>query len=330
MGALACITTGFDVIARHPELVLLPIVLDLFLWLGPRLSIAPILRGIQALMSQLMLTDMATPDIANSYAMASQVLEELGQGFNLFSVLNPAPLLGVPVLMPNYLSSLSPLGATLSVEVTSALLLFLWMPALAAVGLGLNAIYLAAVGRRVIDETDSQLPGPNSIWTTWRQFLTFALVIFIAMLTFFVALSFVGTLVGLLSFTLAGLLMTLASSMALFIALHLLFTVPGIVLLRRRLFAAMRESLLLTRGDFLNVVFLLGLILVISRGLNVVWTLPQPDAWTTSVGVIGHAFVSTALTAGLFVFYQERLRYVEAIKAFYAAKEAPAPSGVES
>lgn len=329
MGALACVTTGFEVIARHPELTLLPLVLDLFLWLGPRLSIAPILQGIKALMVQLMVTEVAMPEIGESYTIATQMLEELSQGFNLFSLLNPGPLLGVPVLMPTYLSSLRPIGTQPALEVASLLILLVWVPVLAVVGLGLNAIYLDGVGRRVIDVTESPLPGPKTIWMTWRQFLELGLFLFVIVFSFFVVLSFFGTLIGLLSLAFAGLLMTLASSVLLFAALHLLFTVPGIVLLRRQLLAAMRESLLLMRGDFLNVIFLLGLIVVISRGLNVVWTLPKPDSWSTLVGLMGHAFVSTALTAGLFVFYQERLRYVEAMKALYAAQEAPAHSAVE-
>ena len=113
-----------------------------------------------------------------------------------------------------------------------------------------------------------------------------------------------------------------------FIGVHLLFTVPGIVQLRRGLLQAVRESLLLTRADFMGVVFLVGLILVISRGMNFVWMLPEPESWATVVGLGGHAFVSTALTAGLFVFYQERLRYLEVMKQIFAAKakETPAPS----
>jgi len=45
MGALACIVTGFEVVARHPTLIILPLALDLWLWLGPRLSIAPVLQA---------------------------------------------------------------------------------------------------------------------------------------------------------------------------------------------------------------------------------------------------------------------------------------------
>ena len=61
MGALACVTTGFEVTARHLELILLPLLLDLFLWLGPRLSVSPLLMAIKDLMSQLMTTDVAPP-----------------------------------------------------------------------------------------------------------------------------------------------------------------------------------------------------------------------------------------------------------------------------
>ena len=99
-----------------------------------------------------------------------------------------------------------------------------------------------------------------------------------------------------------------------------MFTVPGIVQLRRGWFQAIKESLLLTRSDFLNVTFLLLLIFVISRGLNYVWTLPEFNSWSAAIGLAGHAFVSTALTAALFIFYQERLNFLEVLQQIRAAK----------
>ncbi len=53
MGPLACITTGFEVVARAPWLAVLPLLLDLFLWLGPRLSVAPILQDFKAFLLQM-------------------------------------------------------------------------------------------------------------------------------------------------------------------------------------------------------------------------------------------------------------------------------------
>ncbi len=324
MGTLACITTGFEVAARNPVLIVLPLMLDLFLWLGPRLSIAPILQGVMVFLNQWLQVDPSSVQASDAASLLSQILEELSKSFNLFSLLHPAPLLGVPVLMSGRLSAVSPLGPQPAVEIASMLLLLACAVVLTVAGLGLSSLYLEVVGRRVISETDSPLPGPMSMWVIWQQFVKLALLLFVILFSFSMVLSFFAGLIGFLSLTLAGLVMTLASSVVLFIGVHLLFTVPGIVLLRRGLLRAMKESLLLTRGDFINVIFLLGLILVISRGLGVVWALPEAASWATIVGLAGHAFVSTALTAALLVFYQERLRYLGSLQQLSAAQPGEA------
>jgi len=330
MGALACVTTGFEVTARHLELILLPLLLDLFLWLGPRLSVSPLLMAVKDLLSQLMTSDVVVLETTENYVQMMQLVEELSRGFNLFSFLNPGPLLGIPVLTPSRMSVLTPLGEQSVVEVASFFAVMAVVAVLAIVGLGLNALYLRVLGKSVIAETEAAIPGPRTIWAVWRQFVQFGILLYVAFFAFSMAVSLFATIVGLFSFFVAGLMMAAMLSIAIFVAVHLLFTIPGMVQLRRGLFRAMKESLLLTRVDFVNVVFLLGLILVISRGLNVVWMLPEPDSWTTFVGLGGHAFVSTALTAGLFIFYQERLRYLEAMKQVFAAqaKESPVPSAL--
>ena len=328
LGALACVATGFEVVARNPELILVPLLLDLFLWLGPRLSVSPLLTSVKDLMSQLMATDVVLSETRDNYVLVMQLLEELSEGFNLFSSLNPGPLLGVPTLMPAHLSASTPMGQQPAVVVSSFFVMMAAIALLGAVGLGLNALYLRLVGNRVIKETEAPVPGPRTVWAVWRRFLEFGILLYIVFFSASMAASFMASLLGLVSIMLAALVMAGLLSIALFIGVHLMFTIPGMVQLRRGLFQAMKESLLLTRSDFLNVVFLLGLIIVISRGLNFVWLLPEPDSWSTIVGLGGHAFVSTALTASLFVFYQERLRYLEAMKQIFAAKanETPAPS----
>jgi len=328
LGALACVATGFEVVARNPELILPPVLLDLFLWLGPRLSVSPLLTDVRDLMTELMSTGAILPDSRENYVLVMQLLEELGEGFNLFSSLNPGPLLGVPALMPAHLSAMTPVGQQPAVVVSSFFVVMLAIAVLGALGLGLNAVFLWLVGRRVIAETEAPVPGPRTVWAVWRRFLQFGVLLYVLFFGASLAGSFVASLLGLISILLAVLVMAGLLSVVVFIGVHLMFTIPGMVQLRRGLFQAMKESLLLTRADFLNVVVLLGLVLVISRGLNFVWMLPEPDSWAALVGVGGHAFVSTALTAALFVFYQERLRYLEAMKQIFAAKasETPAPS----
>ena len=320
MSALACLTTGFDVVARNPYLILIPFILDLFLWLGPRLSLAPIFDVMQSFIRDWVVAGVTDADISEAYALSVQVLYELSAGYNLFVVLHPAPLLGVPSLMTSQLTVDRPFGMRPDITISSLLLMLPLAIILVVVGLALTAFYLKWLGQRVIAETESELSGPRSAWNLWGQFLLLSLLLLVVLGGFGMGVMFLASFVGLFSMPLAWLAIILASSFGLFIVVHLMFTIPGIVQLRRGLFQAIKESLLLTRADFFNVTLLLMLIFVISRGLNFVWTLPSFDSWSTVIGLAGHAFVSTALTATLFIFYQERLKYLEILQQIRAAK----------
>jgi hypothetical protein len=314
LGTLACLKMGFEVVARNPALILTPLLVDLFLWLGPRLSIAPIVRAVRVFVNQWVLTDLSSPEVSEAAATIDQVLSEVARTFDLFSALRPAPLVGVPVLMPYRVTTDQPFGVRPEMLVHSVGGMMGWTLLLMAVGLALTALYLQGVGRRVIDETEAPLPGPKSPPAVWIQFLKLGALLLALLIVFSTGFSFVLTLVGMVSMAVAGILMTLAFSSVLFIGVHLIFAVPGIVQLRRGPLRAIRESLILARSDFMNVLLLLGLVLLISQGLNVVWSLPDPGSWSTAVGLAGHAFVSTGLTAALFIFYQERLNFLRILK----------------
>lgn len=324
LGTLACITTGFEVVARNPQLIVMPLLLDLFLWLGPRLSIAPVVERVRTFSQQWMVADASIPQAAEGYTLMRQGLDKISEGFNLFSMLQPAPLLGVPVLSPLRMTAETPLGQQPAVELSAPIGIALLVVVLSLAGLFLSALYLRGVGRTVADETDAPVPGPARFAVLWWALIKLVLLLFSGLFIASTALAFVATIVGLISMPLAGLILTLASSMGLFIVIHLLFTIPGIVQLRRGVLRAMQESLILTRSDFLSILLLLGLIFIISQGLNVVWTLPASDTWSSLIGLAGHAFVSTALTSALFVFYQERLNFLKLFKQLYAAKTTEA------
>ncbi len=79
--------------------------------------------------------------------------------------------------------------------------------------------------------------------------------------------------------------MTLASSV-LFTAITLCSD-PGAVAVAQGALHRCQGKSVVDPSDFLHVIFLLGLVLVISQGLRVVWTLPDPASW--SMVVIGQA-----------------------------------------
>jgi hypothetical protein len=46
-------------------------------------------------------------------------------------------------------------------------------------------------------------------------------------------------------------------------------------------------------------------VILLSVGLNYLWTIPPEDSWMAFVGIFGHAFVATALLAASFIYYRD-------------------------
>ncbi len=326
LGILACLATGFEIVARHPLTLSAPLLLDLFLWLGPRLSLTPLFRAVERFFRGALWTESvaASPDAQQATLLLTQAFNTLTMRFNLFSALTPAPLLGVPSLMASRLTVERPMGARPEMAVGSVLVAMFLGVVLPVLGVGLAALYLRAVGRCVIDETEVPFDKPQTFAALWGRLLVFALIVITTVATMsMIGLSF-AALIGLLSTGLAFFVVTMLLSLLTFTVFHMIFAIPGMVQLRRSPFHAIQESILLTRGDFFNVTFLILLILVISRGFTVVWTLPDPATWNNLIGIAGHAFVSTALTATLFVFYQDRLNFLPKPQPAPVVKEVPA------
>jgi hypothetical protein len=327
MGVLGCLAAGFEIVARRPALIIMPLLLDLFLWLGPRLSLAPIFTALDQFYKALPATEGTLTELNEQTMLMLPQLFDIGATrYNLFAVLSPAPLFGVPTVMSTQLTLDRPMGVRPEIVVASPFAVIGWTVLLLLIGVGIGVLYLRTVGRQVIAETETELPGPQSFLKLWGYFIILALILLIILGTLAFAGSIFTFLIGLISSGLFYLATTLLFALLMFVVFHLIFAIPGMVQLRRSPLYAIQESILLTRVDFMSISFLILLILVISRGFNVVWTLPDPATWANLIGIAGHAFVSTALTATLFVYYQERLGFLPKVKKALAPQEVPAHS----
>lgn len=317
LGLIACLTGGFEFVGRNLWLVIPPVLLDLFLWLGPRLSVASLVEGFVRLMRGTPTPDAAT---AQQLSQAIGLLEELGQQFNLFSVLTGLPLLSVPSLLVGQLSdAASPLGPVSVVAPRGVFAPLVLLVVLTGCGLLLGTLYLAGLASRMVavrslaerarlsglaDQPDST---PAFSLKRWVRAIVFAgvligvgglivpLWLLVVALIFMVVPSF-------------GFIFWLFSMGALtFVLLHLLFVVHGVLLGGRAISRALWESVLLVRTQLGAVVGLVALSFLIYQGLGFVWVLPKGDSWALLVGMIGNSCIATGLTAATFVFYQARL-----------------------
>ena len=158
LGVIGCLRAGFEMLSRNLGLVALPVLLDLILWLGPRLSIAPLLQQFVALLTARPLPD---PAAARQVEQAVQLLELFGEQFNLLSLLSVLPLLNVPSLLVKRVPGmLSPLGESNVVLVKYVFALTTWGMLLGFVGLVLGFLYLNGLARRVCAMRPPDEQGP--------------------------------------------------------------------------------------------------------------------------------------------------------------------------
>jgi hypothetical protein len=54
-------------------------------------------------------------------------------------------------------------------------------------------------------------------------------------------------------------------------------------------------------------------VIVLSTGLNYLWSVPPDNSWMTLVGIAGHAFITTALLAASFVYYRDMNTWLQTV-----------------
>lgn len=311
LGVIDCLAAGFEILGQHLWLVALPVLLDLLLWLEPRLSIVPLLQGLAALLTSQPAPD---PTTAQQVAQATQLLEQFGERFNLLSLLSALPLFNVPSLLARHApAAVSPLGEPQVLLVTNVLGLMVWIAGLTLAGLVLGFLYLNSVAHRV-RATHSHTPTPPHHHTPTPSpgvgkfirvslFVAGLLVTGIVLASFWLLLAAAAAVIA----PLFGLLVwTLGVGLGGYVGLHLLFVVHGILLGERGLLQAAWESIVLIHTQLPSVMGLVVLAVVTYEGLGFVWSLPSGDSWSLLIGILGNGCTATALTTATFVFYQER------------------------
>lgn len=341
MSVFSCLTMGFETVARHPGLIIIPTLLDMFLWLGPHLSFAPLFQILVQMVQSV------GAESGQDVLALQLLLNDLATRLNGFVLAGPAPLMSIPKLLgsmifkynfvrgwdqnsfgvPSLLAGLATNGRPIQIRpdlvVSTVLAALGWIIGTLIMGALLNAFYLRSVGRRVNEEGELELPGTTSTLKLWGQLLQMMFVFALALFAMFALLTILFVVAEMLHEFATRFILAFVLSMIFFVGLHLIFVVPGIVQLRRGLLQAIYESMILVRSDFLSVMMLLLLLFMIARGFNFVWALPAPNSWNMLVSIVGHAFVSTSLTAALFIFYQDRLHFLEILSRSLATKEAP-------
>jgi len=302
-GVIGSLRAGFDAVSGHVKLILFPLVLDLWLWLGPRFSVDRLLSPYMKFLFEQAGRGLASPDDMQRIAGVQASFMEALERFNLLSLLGKLVTfpIGVSSLLVGTMPVATPYGEQRVMQVSSMLslvgLVFLFI----LIGWVGGGLYFRWVSGTALGGKEAGISSVQAIIQTFILSVIWFVGLMIAMVPVFLVL----TLLGLISPALANGAVFVMLMLSFWLIVPLFFTPHGIFVRRQNAFSSVLSSLRMARftlptsGMFVLSAFLLY------RGLNYLWSVPPNDSWMLLIGIAGHAFITTALLAASFVYYRD-------------------------
>jgi len=142
LGVIDSLSAGYRFLGRRIELLIIPVLLDLLLWLGPRLSLAPIFKQAAALYSQMAATEGMSPDMTDIIKQVSTFMSQMGEQSNLLNALANTTMLHVPSLMAGSGLNIGPV-----IEIHNSLAAFFLLIGVYLLGVLIGVVYMNMLTR---------------------------------------------------------------------------------------------------------------------------------------------------------------------------------------
>ena len=301
----AAFKDGYETVSKHLYLVLFPIVLDLFLLFGSRITI---LELMQNSIARFTLPPSATPDLMmTSWEVLKTQTVEFFRYFSLTSFLRSFPV-GVPSLFSVAAFERNPLGEFQLIQLQQPVAIFGIILGMSLIGL-IFAYLLYQLTARASSAQGFKLESvlePRSM-ISW-------LLIPIVTLGFIMVVIFPAMLL----ISLIGALFPFITSIGYFfltvglitLIIPILFTPHLIILEKTTLPQALLNSIRTVRLTNAKSTTFLFIAILVSYLTNMLWRIPSDDSWMLMVGIFGHALISMIILAASFHYISDARKSV--------------------
>jgi hypothetical protein len=305
---IQALLSGFNVIANKPYLILLPVLLDLFLWFGPGWRIDGYFKPILQSMSDI-------PGLTGAdYAEAIQALQtfwhDILSQFNLAVSLSTLPI-GVPSLMTGESAFINPLGQPLVFELqTNFQIIGLWLVFL-VIGFSLGNLYFQNISNQVLPSPKK--PTAKSFLWSFLQIVLMPIFLLIVLVIIGIPAILMLTFINMLSPTFMEFVLFLLAIVLLWVIMPLAFTPHSIYLYKQNLITAMMTSISVVKVSMGQTTWFIMASFVLVRGLNYLWKAPTADSWFLLIGILGHAFIVSAVIAASFYYFVDATKFTQTL-----------------
>jgi hypothetical protein len=351
MGVIEALVSGFESLASNPSLMLLPVLLDGFAWLGPRIDFRPAIaimlnpflsadKIAKLAIPPMSLIDTGVSDISlNTLNKIQNVF--LGGGSARYFPFVPTlslPILpvdssgqflpvtpmgfqvfqlsGIPLLFSGRPSTALPFTQTPYVfSIVSPTLLVLSYLIIPIIGFLLWIVYLGTIAHHTRQN-------PQNIWAFIKQYvmvlfqlgIIFPLIaiVGIVFIRIYLLLISLASLVGMQCLLL--LVNALIMTGIVWAMTFLFFTTHGMFLNNRNLITSAWDSIRLVQWNLMPTFGLLVSAILIYTALYQIWQLADPKTWLAPLAILGNAFVGTGLTVATFIYFQDRYQHWQAVR----------------
>jgi len=318
---IASLRTGFDAVANQIVVIIIPIIIDLILWLGPHLQVKTLVNGIlKAMASSTELSSIQSGDLLTT---SMDVIRTAAEHINLLSFLRTIPV-GIPSLMAARLPLDIPNGTPYYFDINNLFVISAIGFGLLLVGIIIGCFYYILIVQVALQgRIEFRLILRDWYWAS-LQVISLTLALLILFILISVPSSCAISAIALFGLPLGQFAIFFYIGIMLWLAFPLLFSAHGIFVNHNNALASVQRSMLLTKVTLPTTSLFILSVLVISEGLEVLWRIPPETSWLTLIGVGGHAFITSALLAASFVYFRDADRWAqETLRMLNSPKEVP-------
>src|SRR5688572_17011459 len=270
-GIINSIRAGFDSIATHITAIFFPLMLNLFLWLGPRLRVDVLFDSIK---SDLIRTWQSLRIPAEEIERMITSYEVNLPSINLFWFLRTLPIGISSLQLPQEATSSTPIGNT-DVWQVSGWSLPLWILLLMFIGWIGGAIYFRAVAWIATPNEKENIHMLNAILQTIliSIFCTILFVIFAPFIALILQFSFRQNVF------IASIVILVLSLTSMWVIVPIFFLPHGVFVFQENEFKAVLSSVKLARFTLPNSSLFVLTVFLLAYGLNFLWSMPSEESW---------------------------------------------------
>jgi len=301
IGVIDTLGLGFETVVSRPLLIVPPVFLDIYLWLGVHITSEPLMMRVgNWLRRQDFASDAAVTTVEQS---GTRNISELAVLW-MPTVRVPSFLAAVPDETAYRLEEWRPVW---SVSSWGILLLGI---VLLVVGFVVGAEYLLAIAAATALPERSRAPGEGTFRGAWNLLSWYIIVALLGalilwpILAAYIAAEFFGT--GSSFWLVLMLLIPVSWAFVLFF-----FSVQAMLMDRVRPLKALRSSYRVVRSDGWNSLGIIFAYFLLMVGFPQVWILIANQPIGLLVAIVGHAFIGTGMIAATMVFYRDRVQQLE-------------------